>query len=191
MLGLKVPTNPGWAAAAAKDPVRVLVDHAHCEKKAASSALALISRYPGRRDLVVRMTELAREELEHFARVVALLHARGCELGVDRPDPYVRRLKEEIRGGEPAHLLDLLLVNALIEARSCERFEILAAAAPDAELRALYRDLLASEASHYATFTELARAECGREATKTRLDELLEIEAATTRALGDAPTMHG
>jgi tRNA 2-(methylsulfanyl)-N6-isopentenyladenosine37 hydroxylase len=191
MLGLKVATHPGWAAAAAADPDRVLVDHAHCEKKAASSALALISRYPTRRALVAKLLELAREELDHFGRVIATLHARGRELAADRPDPYVRRLKDLVRAGEPGHLLDLLLVSALIEARSCERFSILAATSKDPALASLYRELMASEATHFAIFADLARDEVGKEAARARLEELYDLEAGIVRELGNEASMHG
>jgi tRNA 2-(methylsulfanyl)-N6-isopentenyladenosine37 hydroxylase len=191
MLGLKAATHPGWAAAAAADPDRVLIDHAHCEKKAASSALALISRYPSQRALVSRLLALAHEELDHFGRVVEALHARGRELGPDRPDPYVRGLKDLVRAGEPEHLLDLLLVNALIEARSCERFSILADTSPDPALRTLYRELMASEATHFAIFTELARDAVGKDAAKRRLDELYDREAEVVKSLRNETSMHG
>ena len=191
MLGLKTPTRPGWIRAAAADPLRVLIDHAHCEKKAAASALSLISKYPARKDLVERMTELAQEELEHFARVVRLVHERGGDLGIDRADIYVNRLRDLVRKIEPHHLLDRLLVSALIEARSCERFQLLSEAAPDAELRDLYRELLASEAGHYSLFVDLARRFCGKDESEARLEELLVREAEIVSVLGDEALMHG
>jgi tRNA-(ms[2]io[6]A)-hydroxylase len=191
MLGLKVSTRPGWIRAAAADPVSVLVDHAHCEKKAAASALSLISKYPARRDLVERLVALAQEELEHFARVVKLVHERGADLGPDRADLYVNRLRDLVRKPEPEHLLDRLLVSALIEARSCERFQILAESAPEPELRALYGELLASEAGHYSLFVDLARRFCGKAETEARLEELLLREAEIVTALDDRPLMHG
>ncbi|HYC76362.1 MAG TPA: tRNA-(ms[2]io[6]A)-hydroxylase [Planctomycetota bacterium] len=191
MLGLRAPTNPGWAAAAAADPIRVLIDHAHCEKKAAVSALSLVSRYPARDALVERLVALAREELEHFGRVIEALRRRGASLAPDRPDPYVRALRDLVRPHEPERLLDELLVAALIEARSCERFSILSRAAPDAGLRELYSELLASEAGHYALFAELARGYFGKTAVEARLDALLDDEARIVRALPDDASMHG
>jgi tRNA-(ms[2]io[6]A)-hydroxylase len=191
MLGLRRETNPAWARAAAAEPLRILVDHAHCEKKAAASALSLITKYPTRREMVDRLAELAREELDHFVRVVAELRKRGADLGADRPDLYVNRLRDLVRGREPEHFLDRLLVSALIEARSCERFQILAREAPDAELRALYGDLLASEAGHYALFTDLARLYFGKPVVEARLAELESAEAEIVASLDNDATMHG
>jgi tRNA 2-(methylsulfanyl)-N6-isopentenyladenosine37 hydroxylase len=191
VLGLKRPSSRKWAEAALADPIRILIDHAHCEKKAAASALSLITTYPARAEIVEAMTALAKEELEHFERVVVELRSRGAGLKPDRADVYVNKLRALIRPKEPAHGLDRMLVAALIEARSCERFKILAETSPDAALRTLYRELMGSEASHYATFVNLARCFADKPTIDERLEELLVLEARIVEALGDEATMHG
>ena len=141
MLGLKTATDAAWATQAARDLDRVLVDHAHCEMKAASNALSLAARYPGSPAVVRALTHLAREEIEHFQRVLTLLEERGLSLGPPPVDEYAAALRREAaaekRGPQLGALVDRLLVGALIEARSCERFKLLAAALERAGERAL------------------------------------------------------
>jgi len=196
MLCLKVPTDATWAEAAMSDVDAVLVDHAHCEMKAASNALSLATRHPGDAELVRALTDLAREEIEHFQRVLAALVERGVALGPPPVDPYAAELrragKELPRGpGEAAVLVDRLLVGALIEARSCERFKLLAeatAARPEhAGLHALWNELLAAEARHYRTFVELAvrAADGDRDAVQARLERLARVEGDIVLALAD------
>jgi tRNA-(ms[2]io[6]A)-hydroxylase len=206
MLCLKVPTDPAWAAAALRDPDAVLVDHAHCELKAASNALSLVARHPRDARLAQVLTDLAREEIEHFQRVLALLGARGIALGPPPVDSYaadLRRAAHELpHRARIDPLVDRLLVAALIEARSCERFQLLAEAAASegaAELSALWRDLLASEARHYRTFVDLAVDAVGgdRPLLVRRLDELADVEGAIVQSLAQAgaatsrATIHG
>lgn len=191
MLCLKVPSQQTWIDAARADLDRVLVDHAHCEKKAAANALALLSRYPDRESLVREMIALAQEETEHLSQVYEIMRRRGIALERDPGDPYVQALHREIRQNEPGRLLDQLLVAALIEARSCERFSMLAKHVPDEELCAFYRSLLASEAGHYRTFYDIACEYFPEAEVRARLEELATREAGIVLALASAPTMHG
>jgi tRNA-(ms[2]io[6]A)-hydroxylase len=199
MLCLKVPTDAAWADQAMRDVDAVLVDHAHCEMKAASNALSLATRQPADLALVRAMTDLAREEIEHFQRVLAVLVERGVALGPPPVDAYaasLRRAANELpRGrGDTAPLVDRLLVGALIEARSCERFKLLAEATAGqpqhAALHSLWNELLAAEARHYRTFVDLATHVAGvdRDAVPSRLDRIAGVEGDIVAALaGPAP----
>lgn len=190
MLSLAAPTDPAWIERALERLDEILVDHAHCEKKAASTALALLFRYPDREALLTPLSRLAREELVHFEQVLALLAARGVRFGHQRPSPYAGRLVAAARSREPERLLDLLLCAALIEARSCERFRLLAEAVPDPSLAAFYRGLLASEARHHGVYVDLARAVAGDEAVRARLDELARHEASLLAEMPRLARMH-
>lgn len=193
MLHLAAPTRADWLPQALAALPAILVDHAHCEKKAASTAMNLIFRYVDQPDLVAALSPLAREELEHFEQVLALLPARGLALQRLEPAPYAGRLHAAVRKDEPQRLLDTLLCCALIEARSCERMKILAdglAAAGEGELAAFYRSLLASEARHFSTYTDLAAARFGRAETMARLDALAAHEAAVLATPGPEPRLH-
>jgi tRNA-(ms[2]io[6]A)-hydroxylase len=192
MLHLAAPTDERWAARAREHLPEILLDHAHCEKKAASTALSLIFRYPERPALVVPLSRLAREELAHFEEVVAVMRARGLEFRRQTPSPYAAKLMAAVRSHEPAKLLDTLLCCALIEARSCERMRILAETLEEPELVKLYRGLLACEARHFHSYVELAR-ELGivsEEALMRRLAELAEHEAAVLRGDPGEPRLH-
>lgn len=215
MLCLEVPTDAQWVDAAMRDVDAVLVDHAHCEMKAASNALSLAARYPGDVALVRALTDLAREEIEHFQRVLRLLEERGVALGAPPVDAYAADLRRAANAlprdpGPAASLVDRLLVGALIEARSCERFKLLAdavvaplaggAAAPGSEaMHALWSELLAAEARHYRTFVDLAtRAASGdRERVASRLGAIARAEAAIVAGLArdgagaSRATIHG
>ena len=206
MLCLKVPTDAAWAVAALRDADAVLADHAHCELKAASNALSLVARHPGDPQIAQALSDLAREEIEHFQRVVSVLAARGVILGPPPVDEYaaaLRRTANELpRPARPTdrdRLVDRLLVGALIEARSCERFQLLAEASRDldGELHALWKELLASEARHYRTFVDLAVHAAGgeRAAVVARLERIAEAEAAIVVALAgresSRATIHG
>jgi tRNA 2-(methylsulfanyl)-N6-isopentenyladenosine37 hydroxylase len=192
MLCLKVPTDRAWTAIALSDVDAVLVDHAQCELKAASNALSLAARHPGDSALVLALTDLAREEIDHFQRVVAALTARGVVCEGPTEDRYAAQLRRAVStlayspGLSP--LVDRLLVCALIEARSCERFKLLAEAAAEQgdALAALWNDLFASEAQHYRTFVDLAvRAAGGNRAlVLARLERLADVEGAIVSALG-------
>jgi tRNA-(ms[2]io[6]A)-hydroxylase len=188
MLHLTVPSDPAWVASALADLDAVLVDHAHCEMKAAANALSMAARHPDDPRVVRVLTDLAREEIDHFQRVHALLEARGVELGTPPVDPYVATLRraQTALGPSPvrknAAAVDRLLTCALIEARSCERFDLLARAlvGRDAELAAFYAELRTSEARHYRTFVDLAvRTAAGDEAgVFARLEAFARAEGA-------------
>jgi tRNA-(ms[2]io[6]A)-hydroxylase len=204
MLCLKNRTDATWATIALEDVNAILVDHAHCEMKAASNALSLAARNPDDTELVLGLTSLAREEIDHFQRIVGVLASRGIRQRPPGPDGYaveLRRAAERLPKTALSRLVDRLLVGAMIEARSCERFSVLADAASVeslTELRCLWRDLMASEARHYRTFVDLAvRANGGdRASTMARLEVLAQAEsdivmALSHRARCDRTTIHG
>ncbi|MEB3176255.1 MAG: tRNA-(ms[2]io[6]A)-hydroxylase [Synechococcus sp.] len=173
---LAAPSSASWLEQAMARPEELLIDHAHCERKAAGAALQLMFRYPSSEILAEALSPLAQEELEHFDRVLALLQRRGVAL---RPLPapaYGSRLAAEIRRQEPLRQLDSFLVAGLIEARSHERMALLAEHSPDAELRQLYGDLLASEARHFGLYWVLCERHWPREVIIPRLQELAAIE---------------
>ncbi|MEB3265730.1 MAG: tRNA-(ms[2]io[6]A)-hydroxylase [Cyanobacteriota bacterium] len=182
---LAAPTAEAWLAAAIARPDLVLIDHAHCERKAAGVALQMMFRYPSDGSLAEALSALAREELEHFERVLALLQRRGLALRPLPAPPYGARLSAAVRRSEPDRRLDGFLVAGLIEARSHERMALLARHSPDAELRQLYGDLLASEARHFGLYWVLAEQRHGRSATLERLEQLAQVEVA---ALAGRPT---
>ncbi len=187
MLNLVGRTRADWIERAASHLDDILLDHAHLEKKAAGMAVTLLFRYPEQPSLQTALSRLAREELIHFEQVVAHLERRGIHFGPQRPSPYAGRLHRAVRADEPARLLDTLLVAALIEARSCERFGLLAEGLADSEpeLAAFYRGLLSSEARHHGEYLRLAESVAPREEVRTRLAALAEHEA---RVLAEAPS---
>jgi tRNA-(ms[2]io[6]A)-hydroxylase len=190
---LAAPTSASWLEQAKAQPELVLIDHAHCERKAAGVALQLMFRYPSDEGLGALLSPLAREELEHFELVLALLQRRSFPL---RPLPapgYGAALTAAARKAEPARMLDSFLVAGLIEARSHERMALLAAHSSDGELRALYGELLASEARHFGLYWCLCEERFGREATVARLEELAAVEVQALSgelAQADAVRMH-
>ncbi|MEM6843397.1 MAG: tRNA-(ms[2]io[6]A)-hydroxylase [Bacteroidota bacterium] len=179
ILNLKLPTDPRWVVMADKNLEEILVDHAYCEQKAASSCISLIIQFSNRQKLVDVLSPIVAEEWEHFQRVLEQIRKRGFTLGRTRTDEYVVKLaKHERKGGSiERQLMDKLLINAMIEARSCERFKILWKNLADEELKAFYYDLMASEAGHYVTFIKLAKEYMPGEVVKARWAEFLEIEA--------------
>lgn len=177
MLNLASDTAPDWVERVLVAFDEVLLDHGHCEKKAASTAVALVFRYQDDVRLVRALSPVAREELEHFEQVLELLARRGVPFERQRPSPYARRLHEAVRPGEPEQYLDTLLCCALIEARSCERMKLLAEGLPDPELAAFYRGLLASEARHHTLYLDLAALRFDRATIRARLAELAAHEA--------------
>jgi tRNA-(ms[2]io[6]A)-hydroxylase len=173
-------SDPSWAGVAADDLGATLSDHAHCEKKASASAIALINDYPEDDELVRAMARLAEEEMGHFREVHEILRARGATLPRDRGDPYARALLALLRQPAALRKLDRLLVSALIEARSCERFRLLSAELGrrgEGELSAVFRRLESSESGHAALFVHLARQRFGETTAESRLSELSEAEA--------------
>ncbi|WP_317195373.1 tRNA-(ms[2]io[6]A)-hydroxylase [Rufibacter roseolus] len=179
ILKLQLPTDPRWVNIAEMNIQDILVDHAYCEQKAATSGISLIVKYPDKTKLVEEMTALVAEEWSHFERVLEELKKRGYELGRNRPDEYVVQLSKHIRKGDKRErqLMDHLLVNALIEARSCERFKLLWKNLKDEDLQKFYYELMVSEAGHYVSFVKLAKEYMPKETVDARLQELLQIEA--------------
>jgi len=177
VLNLASTTDPAWLERALSDLDELLLDHAHCERKAAGMALRLMFRYPDRAFLHDPLSRLAREELAHYEEVLRVLAARGGSIRRQRPSPYAGRLYHCVRSAEPERLVDTLLVCALIEARSCERFKLLAEAVGDPKLRALYNGLLASEARHHGSYLDLAIEASDEDTARARLFELAQLEA--------------
>lgn len=177
VLHLASETDPAWLPRACDALDEVLLDHAHCEKKAAGAALKLLFSYPHHRFLQEPLAALAREELEHFAQVLAQLDRRGVRYATLKPSPYGMALHALVRRDEPDRLLDVLLIGALIEARSCERFQILAEGVGDPALATLYASLLASEARHHGLYHDLAGQLVPRAVRDARLIELARAEA--------------
>lgn len=184
-LGLELPTDPRWINIAEKNIEDILVDHAYCEQKAASSCISLIVTYPDKQKLVDLLTPVVAEEWSHFERVIEELKKRGMSLGFPRKDEYVEALQKVVKkgGNREQQLLEKLLINALIEARSCERFRLLWQHIGDADLAKFYYELMVSEAGHYKNFLLLAKEYMAEEAVNTRWRELLEQEAHIVKSL--------
>ena len=193
MLGLKLPTDPRWANIAEKNIEEILTDHAYCEQKAASTAISLIVGHPEKSELVDKMTALAREEMGHFQMVHNRIMQRGLTLGRERKDAYVGQLSTFFpKGGDrELRLIHRLLVCALIEARSCERFRVLSENLEDKELSEFYHTLMISEANHYTMFLKLARTYGKREEVDQMWQDLLEYEAEVISNLGTEGLIHG
>lgn len=177
MLNLTSDTQPRWVEQALGDLDELLLDHAHCERKAAGLAVRLMFRYPEHAYLHEPLSRLAREELAHYEEVLRAIESRGGTLRRQKPSAYAGRLTREVRSHEPERLIDTLLVAALIEARSCERFKLLAAAVPDPRLAKLYTGLLACEARHHNIYLDLASHGSADDAVRARLRELADREA--------------
>jgi len=193
VLRLQMATDPRWVNIVEMNPGEILTDHAWCEQKAASSAISIIVGFPEYTEVVNEMTALVREEMEHFQRVHDFIQKRGYTLGRERKDPYVNDLlKFTKKGGDRADLLvEKLLVGAMIEARSCERFRILSENIGDAELAVFYRELMESEAGHYTMFITLARSIKPREYVDARWNEFLAYEASIMENYGTGQGIHG
>jgi tRNA-(ms[2]io[6]A)-hydroxylase len=193
MLGLKLPTDPRWVNIAEKNIDEILIDHAHCELKAASTANSLIMSFPEYSELVTEMVSLVKEEMSHFKMVHERLLKRGIELGRDRKDLYVHDLLKFFPkgGSRTTQLVHRLLYAALIEARSCERFRLLSENIKDQDLAKFYRDLMASEANHYTLFLNFARTFGDRKEVDKKWQALLNYEAELMKNLGTSETIHG
>jgi tRNA-(ms[2]io[6]A)-hydroxylase len=179
MLHLKLPTDPRWVGIAEMQIEDILVDHAYCEQKAASSCISLILRFADLNELVDTLTPIVAEEWGHFERVLDQLRKRGMKFGFPRKDEYVVKLQEFVKkgGSRMQQLTEHLLMNALIEARSCERFKLLSKHIQDEELQKFYYELMISEAGHYVTFIELARKYQDVDIVNVRWQEWLDYEA--------------
>ena len=184
MLGLKLPTDPRWVNIAEKSIREILIDHAFCEQKAATNGISLIVRYPDKEKLVQEVTPLVAEEWGHFRRVLKELEKRGFKLGRTRKDQYVIQLMSKQKKGDfGMQLLEQLLICALIEARSCERFRLLSLYCADEDLRKFYHEFMVSEAGHYRMFIDLAKTYYPEDFVKSRWDEWLEMEAEILQGL--------
>lgn len=179
MLGLKLPTDPRWANIAEKSIGEILIDHAFCEQKAASTCISLIVQYADRPELVQALSPIVAEEWGHFRKVLKEMDARGIKLDKKRRDDYVHGLLAFQRKGvgEERALLEKLLTCALIEARSCERFRLLSLECSEPALRSFYHEFMVSEAGHYRLFMDLAERYLPREEVRTRWQEYLDYEA--------------
>jgi tRNA 2-(methylsulfanyl)-N6-isopentenyladenosine37 hydroxylase len=187
---LQQPTSLAWVDQAIAHLDLILLDHSHCECKAAGVALNLIFRYPSNGKLVRTLTAIAQEELEHFEQVNQWLERKGIPLAPLSSPPYAAGLKTQIRRYEPDRLLDSLLVSGLIEARSHERLGLLAAHCPEPELSCFYRDLMASEARHYGAYWILATTYFEVAIVTQRLEELAAIESELLATLYPEPRIH-
>ena len=178
ILGLQLATDPRWVNLAEKSLEEILTDHAYCEQKAALSCISLIQRYSDKEKLIIALSPIVTEEWGHFRLVLAELHKRNLNLGKQRKDIYVNQLiKFEARGGsEESRFLDKLLMMALVEARSCERFKRLSEGLEDKYLQNFYRRFMESEAGHYTLFIELAETYVDKEKVRRRWKEWLAYE---------------
>jgi tRNA-(ms[2]io[6]A)-hydroxylase len=184
------PTSAEWIQQALGDLDTILLDHSHCERKAAGVAVNFMFRYPSYSKLVRQLTTIAREELEHFEQVNQILEARGIPLAPLNAPPYGKSLNEQIRKTEPERLLDSLLICGLIEARSHERLGLLSLHLPDPQLAAFYRSLMTSEARHFGIYWSLADTYFDRSIVQSRLAELAEIESQILSTLHPEPRIH-
>lgn len=191
MLCLKNSTDPGWIENALDNMNSIMIDHAHAEKKAAFTALSLINKYPGKTELNLAMSDLIEEEIDHYRSVVKILVEKGITLIRDTGDDYVKQMLTQMRKEESLKLLDQLLIAGIIEARSCERLQILADNINDKDLAEFYQSLGETEARHYMTFVKLAKTYYPEEEVKDRLDQLSCFEANLVAQLKNEPLMHG
>jgi len=193
MLGLKLPTDPRWANSIEENLEEILIDHAYCEQKAASTAISLIVTYPELSDLVTSMISLAKEEMTHFSMVHKLIIERNMTLGKERVDPYVRKVLDFFPKGDHRmkRLIYRLLVAALIEARSCERFKVLSQKLSDEKLKKFYKKLMISEAGHYTLFLGLARKYGDRNDVDKLWNSLLKYEGEIIKEFADSNRVHG
>ncbi len=192
MLHLKSESTSRWLDQVDQQLEEILIDHAHCERKAASTAMNLINSYTENRQLCREMTRIVQEELEHFELVLCLLDRRGIKFRRLASGPYGKKLNSLIRSREPERAVDRLLVASLIEARSCERFRLLAEHihARDTELSAFYASLFESEARHHTTYVQLAQEFASRETVRVRLDQLSAAEATIIAQGSELTRMH-
>jgi len=185
MLGLQLPTDPRWVNLAEKSLEDILTDHAYCEQKAATSCISLIQLFSDKDELVRELAPIVTEEWGHFRMVLHELDKRKLKLGRQRKDEYVGALLnfKKKGGSREGHLLEHLLICALIEARSCERFRLLSLHIADDELKQFYHKFMIAEAGHYRLFIDLAKKYSGEEDTKKRWDEYLAYEAEIMKNL--------
>jgi len=190
MLHLQSESQARWLRQVDEHLEEILIDHAHCEHKAAASAMSLFGSYVDCQELTQEMTTIIAEELEHFQMVLDLLKRRGIRFRKIRPGDYGRNLNLLVRPNEPDRAVDRLLIAGLIEARSCERFKLLKDYVSDPELANFYGSLFESEARHHTTYVRLARHFQDPETVRLRLDELSAAEAAIIDVGHELPRMH-
>tara|TARA_B100000700_G_scaffold328913_1_gene448419 strand:- start:1200 stop:1781 length:582 start_codon:yes stop_codon:yes gene_type:complete len=183
-------TNQDWIDQAISNPIDILIDHAHCERKAAGAAVQMMFRYLCEPGLAEVLSPLAREELEHFEEVLSIIIARGFYLKPLKAPPYGSLLAKNIRSKEPERMMDSFIVSGLIEARSHERMSLIAKFSPDDELRKLYKKLLASEARHFSLYWQLLLDRYEKQLITQRVAELSLIEANILSELHPEPRMH-
>ncbi|MFN3873349.1 MAG: tRNA-(ms[2]io[6]A)-hydroxylase [Ignavibacterium sp.] len=191
MLCLKNKTNPKWIKVALDNLPSVIMDHAHCEKKAAGTGMSLLSTYFDKKEISLSMSDLVEEEIGHYRSVIQILEKLNVTLGRDEGDEYAKNLLSFVNKNEPLRMLDRLLTAGIIEARSCERLQILAENIQNEQLKKFYKELSDSEAGHYVTFIKLAKLYFEEELVRKRLDELTQIEAEIVKNLPNKPLMHG
>ena len=190
MLSLQSETTHRWLQQVDTGLDEILIDHAHCEKKAAGTAMNLIFAYVDREILCREMIEIVNEELDHFQQVLDLLASRGIAFRRLKPSCYGRRLNDLVRKLEPQRAVDRLLVAGLIEARSCERFDLLRRHVQDRQLAEFYGSLFESEARHHSTYVRLAKEFASEQVVAQRLQELAVAEAEIVAEGDPLPRMH-
>ena len=185
ILGLHLPTDPRWVDLAHISLEEILTDHAYCEQKAATSCISLIQRYPDKEKLVIDLAPIVTEEWGHFRLVLAELQKRNLKLGKQRKDEYVNKLMtfQKKDGSDEHRFLDKLLIFALIEARSCERFKRLSEGLNDKYLSNFYRRFMESEAGHYSLFIDLAENYIEKNKVRQRWQQWLEYESGVMKEL--------
>jgi tRNA-(ms[2]io[6]A)-hydroxylase len=190
MLNLQSTTADRWLRQVDEHLNDILIDHAHCEKKAAGTAMNLLFAYIDHNELTRAMTEIVNEELDHFHQVIALLQRRGVRFRKLAPSSYGQKLHAQVRKFEPGRAVDRLLVAGIIEARSCERFSVLRDHVKDTELKDFYGSLFESEARHHSTYVRLAKDFASENVVMTRLKELATLEAEIIAIGDEKPRMH-
>ena len=183
-------TSVKWLDLALSNPIEILIDHAHCERKAAGIAIQLMFRYPSEPELAEVLSPIAREELEHFEKILYFLKDLGHSLKVLKPPPYGAELSKNIRKEEPYRMLDSFLVAGLIEARSHERLSLLALNSENKSFKVLYESLLESEARHFGIYWRLAQTKFPRDETFERLEELSKLESKVLSETYEMPRVH-
>ena len=183
-------SSENWLQQALSNPIEILIDHAHCERKAAGFAIQLMFRYPSEPDLAEVLSPIAREELEHFEKILFLLKDLGHSLKALKPPPYGAELAKCIRKNEPNRMLDSFLIAGLIEARSHERLSLLALNSEHKSFKVLYESLLESEARHFGIYWKLVQTKFSKDKTFQRLDELSKIETKILSQTFSLPRIH-
>ena len=187
---LSAISSDKWIKMAIENPIEILIDHAHCEKKAAGVAIQLMFRYPTEPNLSEVLSPIAREELEHFEKMLSFLKEREISLKALKPPPYGAELAKNIRKEEPLRMLDSFLIAGIIEARSHERLSILALNSKESATRDLYQSLVESEARHFGVYWKLAQSKFDKEETFKRLDQLVKKEEEILSSTFSMPRIH-